>query len=98
MVAKAISMGTISDPADEFPALTFLPKRFKDMAESEQAEMVDEWQERLSWMFAELPLTDDERASLRYCIVNSELVNVGDEFINNLIPAADAQEIEEVAA
>ena len=98
MVAKAISVGKITDPADEFPALAFVPKRFKDMTEAEQVEMIDEWQERLTWMFTELPLTDDERASLRYCVVNSELVNVGDDFINNLIPAADEAQVEEVAA
>ncbi|MDE2098605.1 MAG: amidoligase family protein [Patescibacteria group bacterium] len=99
LVAKAMRLGPLSNPADEFPALPFVSRRFKDMAEADQAVLVEDWKERLMWMFTELPLTDVERDSLRYCVVNSELASVGEDFINELIPvAAEQQVIEEVAA
>lgn len=99
LVAKALKMGTIDSPVEEFPALGFVAKRFKDMTSDSQEELLNEWRERITWMFTELPLTDEERESLRYCVRNSELAEVGEDFINELIPAAAEQQvIEEVAA
>lgn len=95
MVAKAISLGR-ADVAD-FPELSFEPKRFKDMTEDTQARMLVEWKERLAWMFQELPLTDDEKDSLLYCVRHSELASVGEDFINGLAPATEP-EAEEVTA
>lgn len=99
LVAKAMSLGKINDLAAQLPAHGFIHRRFKDMRAEEQAALVEEWQERLTWMFTELPLTDAERESLHYCVINSELANVGETFINELVPAAPEQQvIEEVVA
>lgn len=96
LVAKAMTMGKLSDPGTLFPALAFVPRRFKDMAESEADVLVSEWCTRLEWMFNELPLTDAEKESVAYCIRHSELEQVGEEFINDLL--ATQQVIEEVVA
>jgi hypothetical protein len=93
LVAKALSLPEIEAPNEHFPAHGFVAKKFKDMSEAEQELSVEEWKERLTWMFTELPMTPDEKQSLRYCVVNSELVNVGDSFIETLVPTT-----EEVAA
>jgi hypothetical protein len=96
MVAKAAGMGKLDSPLMEFPPLTFEPRRFKDMSPTNQEQMVVEWQRRLQWMFRELPLTDDEKESIAYCVRHSELVSVGDDYINELLPAQ--QHIEEAIA
>ena len=87
LVAKAAGMGKLDNALMEFPPLTFEPRRFKDMGTTNQEQMVVEWQMRLQWMFRELPLTDDEKESVAYCIRHSELVSVGEDFISDLLPA-----------
>lgn len=94
LVAKAMSMERVE--ANDFPALSFVARRFKDMDGSAQEELVTSWQERLGFLFNELPLTNDEKASLAYCVRHSELEAVGEEFIESLLPAQ--QVIQEVTA
>lgn len=94
LVAKALSMERIE--ATDYPALSFVARRFKDMDGSAQEELVASWQERLTWLFNELPLTNDEKASLAYCVRHSELEAVGEEFIGTLLP--EQQVITEVTA
>ena len=98
LVAKALSLGKLDDPANEFPVHGFVHKRFKDMTDAEQGEIIEEWQERLEWIFDELPLTDYERESIAYCVRNSELAHAGEDFINELTGAVSEREVEEVAA
>jgi hypothetical protein len=38
--------------------------------------MFDKWDDRLRFIATELPLTQDEKKSIFYCIKNSELVKV----------------------
>jgi hypothetical protein len=92
LVAKAISSPPI-DVDNDFPALTFNPRVFSEMTPSTQASLKEEWEERLRWIFTELPLTDSEKQSLYYCVVNSELNALGDDVLSTLIPTT-----EEVAA
>lgn len=96
LVAKAMVMEKVENPVAEFPAHAFVSHRFKDMSEIEQEEIVEEWRERLTWLFRELPLTDEEKESLGYCIRHSELEAVGEEFITELLP--EQQVTEEVTA
>jgi len=75
LVSKAISMPEIKDPNvfEEFP---FVTQRFRDMSPNLQSEMIHKWDSRLRYIATELPLTDDEKKSIYYCIKNSELVKV----------------------
>lgn len=93
MVAKAIELGRLSDPLGEFPTQQFYAGRFKDMAPGLQESTVSEWQSRLHWMFRELPLTDEEKSSLAYCVRHSELASIGEDFINELLPQQQIQEV-----
>jgi hypothetical protein len=93
MVAKAIGLGRLSDPLGEFPTQGFYCGRFKDMAPDVQESTVSEWQTRLQWMFRELPLTDEEKLSLAYCVRHSELASAGEDFINELLPQQQIQEV-----
>jgi hypothetical protein len=95
LVAKAMSLGDLDNASDAFPALEFRTRRFKDMPETEQEEIVGLWRDRLAWMFNELPLTDAEKESIAYCIRHSELEQVGAEFIKSLLPE---QQLEEAIA
>ena len=95
LVAKAMSLGELDNASDTFPALEFRTRRFKDMPETEQEEIVGLWRDRLAWMFNELPLTDAEKESIAYCIRHSELEQVGAEFIESLLPE---QQVEEAIA
>lgn len=95
LVAKAMDM-TRAEDNNPFPALSFVARRFKDMDGPAQEELVESWKSRLAWMFTALPLTDDEKESLAYCIRHSELDAVGEEFIGTLLP--EQQVITEVTA
>lgn len=92
LVAKAMSLGDLDNASDTFPALAFRTRRFKDMDETEQEEIVGLWRDRLAWMFNELPLTDAEKESLAYCIRHSELDTVGEDFIESLLPTQEHEE------
>jgi len=48
------------------------------------AKMVDQWKNRLAWMFTNLPLTEPEREAIIYCILSGPLNAVGLEFIESL--------------
>lgn len=96
LVAYAMAQGKV-DP-EEWPAEAFMPQRFKDMPEDTQEATVASWRTRLAWMFTYLPLTGDEKESLAYCVRNSELASVGEDFINSLLAdEGEQQTIEEVA-
>jgi hypothetical protein len=92
LVSKALSMGKVVDPVVHFPVLSFEPSRFKDMDEVQQSVIRVAWKERLDWMFSELPLTDDEKQSLIYCIRHSELEVIGDGNISELFPMEEVAE------
>jgi len=48
------------------------------------AKMVDQWKNRLAWMFTNLPLTEAEREAIIYCILSGPLNAVGLDFIEEL--------------
>lgn len=73
LVAKAMEMPVIKKPEEEFPALFFNKLAFKSMKPKTQSPLVEDWKPRLQWLFAELPLTEEEREAIRYCIRWSDL-------------------------
>jgi hypothetical protein len=75
LVAKAISMPEVKD-ATAYEEMPFVTSRLRDMDGNKQAEMFDKWDDRLRFIATELPLTQDEKKSIFYCIKNSELVKV----------------------
>lgn len=75
LVAKAISMPEIKD-SSVFEAQPFVMQRFRDMGANKQKEMIEQWDARLRYIATDLPLTDDEKKSIYYCIKNSELAKV----------------------
>jgi hypothetical protein len=97
LVAKALSLGVVHDPGVQFPHMEFEQARLKDMDTARQERVIEMWKERLLWIFTELPLTDAEKASLRYCIDYSELAAVGDDVLNTMVPAL-VRSTEEVVA
>jgi hypothetical protein len=84
LVAKAGSLPEIENPDTLFPAMTFLAKPFKGMTEDEQIHAKAEWEPRVRWLLYDLPLTDDERESIMYCIKNSELAELGEGILAGL--------------
>jgi hypothetical protein len=79
LVAKAGELPEIENPEQEFPAQTFIAKPLKGMAEDERIQAMADWLPRLRWILTDLPLTDDERQSILYCIQNSDLGSLGDQ-------------------
>lgn len=71
LVAKAVEMDEIKD--DEYSALDFIPKKVEDMTLTERNKLSLGWQERLNFVANELPLTKEEKESIFYCVVNSEM-------------------------
>jgi hypothetical protein len=78
--------------ASLFPAQEFVPKTVDSLGDVVREIHVAAWQERLRFIFTELPLTDPEKADLLYCVRSSELSVLGDEFIDSLAPN-NAQEV-----
>ncbi len=84
LVAKALSMDEFD--LEEMPEHQYNIRNFKDMDATEQEEIQDKWQERMKFIFEELPLTDGERDSILYCVENSELESIMG-FCNEIINA-----------
>jgi hypothetical protein len=84
LVAKAGDLPEIQNPEVEYPAQSFLPKPFKGMTDQEQIDVSAGWLPRLRWVFTELPLTDEEKESIMYCVQNSELVMLGQSALDDL--------------
>jgi hypothetical protein len=70
---------------EEFDAMEFqVGLSFAGQTTLKHAKMSDMWKERLTWMFANLPLTDAERESIIYCIETGPMAYIGAEFIESL--------------
>jgi hypothetical protein len=82
MVAWATSEQEVD--ADKFDDHAFVNKHFDDINDEAQAALILGWQDGLSFIFNELPLTKGERLNLIYCIENSEVNAVGEDFIRAL--------------
>lgn len=72
LVAKAIEMDEIKDLAN-YPALDFIKERLSDMHNSKRRKMTREWEKRIVFVNEQLPLTQEEKNSIHYCIMNSEM-------------------------
>ena len=74
LVAKALSLTEFDCVA--MPSLGYNIRNFKDMHSVEQENLQDAWITRMEFILKELPLTDDERISILYCVENSEMNSV----------------------
>ena len=72
LVAKAIELDEIQD-ARQYPPLDFVKSRVSDMHPSTRAKMGREWEKRIVFVNEQLPLTPEEKKSIHYCVMNSEL-------------------------
>lgn len=72
LVAKAIDMDEIKDTS-KYPALDFVKSRVPDMNSSTKRKMNREWEKRIVFVNEQLPLTPEEKKSIHYCIMNSEM-------------------------
>lgn len=79
LVAKAGELPEITNPEQDYPPQTFIGKPFKGMTDDEKVQALADWLPRLRWILTELPLTDDERQSVLYCVHNSDLNALGDQ-------------------
>lgn len=85
LVAKAISLPEIKSPVATYPGLPFNRSPLKGMSDEERGELTTAWLPRLEFIMNDLPLTDEERAAVQYCMLSSEIaVGLGDEVIKNL--------------
>lgn len=76
LVAKALSMDEIGD--DEYPELDFVKSKVEDFSPTKLRKYKKEWEKINQWVYDELPLTDQERQSIYYCIMNCEIGKVVD--------------------
>lgn len=72
LVAKAISMEREKD-RDAFPELPFVQKKFTEMDDTARENLIKAWEPRLEYMATQLPLTKQEKESIHYCIINSDM-------------------------
>jgi hypothetical protein len=79
LVAKAVGMEEIKND-QKYPSLSFIEKRVLDMTENQREILLDDWKPRLRFISG-LPLTEKEKNSIYYCIMNSELEPVGSSFL-----------------
>jgi hypothetical protein len=77
LVAKAIQMPEIKN-INDYPGMTFNDTIYKEMGSMEKQSLHEKWIPRLQFIFNELPLTDEEKESIMYCVVNSDLAIVAD--------------------
>ena len=75
LVAKAIDMEEIKD-SNEFPALDFTKTKASDLHPSTRGKLIREWEKRIVFVNEQLPLTPEEKKSIHYCIMNSEMGKV----------------------
>lgn len=97
LVAKSISMGVLSgqDADAQFPAQAWQSVRYKDLSEPRRVTIKSGWAPRLNYLVNELPLTDKERVSVRYCVESSELNELGSEIIDSIFDGTFGQEPEQ---
>lgn len=95
LVAQAGNMGIVSgEDADAlFPGQPWQSVRYKDLSEARRTAIKDGWAPRLNYLVNDLPLTDKERASVRYCVESSELNELGSEIIDSIFEGTFGQEI-----
>jgi len=85
LVAKAISMPEIKAPAATFPGLPFVRKTLKNMTDDERTYLTEAWKPRLEFIMNELPLTEEEKNAITYCMLHSEIaVGLGDQAVLDL--------------
>jgi hypothetical protein len=65
----------------------------KDLGDAHN-NLIDAWKPRLEWVWTNLPLTDQEKVSMMYCIKNSPLKHVGESFLMNLARVERVEEPE----
>ncbi len=75
LVAKAIELPEITD-ASQYPALDFEKVRLNDMTDQMKRRLGTEWERRIEFVNNDLPLTQEEKKSIHYCVVNSEVGKV----------------------
>ncbi len=75
LVAKAIELDEITDER-EYPALDFVKAKVPDMHHSTRSKYIREWEKRIVFVNEQLPLTPEEKKSIHYCVMNSELGKV----------------------
>lgn len=75
LVAKAIELDEITNER-EYPALDFVKSKVPDMHHRTRTKYIREWEKRIVFVNEQLPLTPEEKRSIHYCIMNSELGKV----------------------
>ena len=80
LVAKAIDMEEIKNDSD-YSSLSFIEKSIENMTDNERQLLYNDWRPRLKFIANKLPLTEKEKDSIYYCIMNSELEPVGSAFL-----------------
>jgi len=72
LVAKAIEMEEIKD-LKQYPALDFVKSKASDLSATARRKLNREWEKRIVFVNEQLPLTQEEKKSIHYCIINSEM-------------------------
>lgn len=72
LVAKAIEMEEIKD-LKQYPALDFVKSKASDLSATARRKLNREWEKRVVFVNEQLPLTQEEKKSIHYCIINSEM-------------------------
>ena len=72
LVAKAVELDEIKD-ASQYPALDFTKTKVSDLHHATRGKLVREWEKRIVFVNEQLPLTPEEKRSIHYCIMNSEM-------------------------
>lgn len=74
MIAKALSTRDFN--LEEMPEMGYNVRNFKDMNSNQQEEMQLKWMPRMKFILEELPLTNNERDSILYCVESSEIAPI----------------------
>ena len=74
LVAKAVELDEITE--NEYPVQDFIPKKVSDMTNPEKTKLRKGWEKSIRFVNEELPLTVEEKRSLYYCVVNSEMAKI----------------------
>lgn len=84
MISKAFNMREFD--VEEMQHMPFNLRNHKDMNSTQQEEIEVKWIERMKFILEELPLTDEERYSILYCVESSEIAPIMgycEEIVNN---------------
>lgn len=74
LVAKASSMPEVG--VEEYPSFDFYRGKVKEFSPTRLRTYKRKWEKCVEFVNNELPLTDDERRSIYYCVANSEIGDV----------------------